>query len=176
MRRCERGNRLRIKARDFFSSTNPLAFRFEMSRKIKHINQRLAEITENMSKFHLQTTPASNTVTLPGENSEHRSRETTPYINESNIIGREDEKEKIVNMLTKVIPSSTTPSGSDRNTEKVSVVSIVGMGALGKTTLAQLVYDDEMVNKLFELKLYPKNFICGKALNKNYGVLHEEQV
>ncbi|XP_026434674.1 putative disease resistance protein RGA3 [Papaver somniferum] len=162
MRRCVRGNSLKHKARDFISSANPLAFHYQMSNKIKHINRRLDSITKDMSRFHLQTTPASSI--LPEESTEHRSQQTASSVNESDIIGREDEKERITNMLTGVIPSS-----SDRNTEKVSVVSIVGMGGLGKTSLAQLVYKDELVNKHFELKMWvhvSEDFDVEKLLTK----------
>ncbi|XP_026451818.1 putative disease resistance protein RGA3 [Papaver somniferum] len=85
---------------------------------------------------------SSNTSISYGESStEQRSRQTESSIDESSIMGREDDKEKIINLL---IPSS----------EKVSVVSMVGMGGLGKTTLAQLVYNDKLVNEQFNLKMW----------------------
>ena len=52
------------------------------------------------------------------------------------IIGREDDRKAIIELLL------------DSNVEEnVSVIPIVGIGGLGKTTLAQYVYNDEKVKK-----------------------------
>ncbi|MCI23133.1 CC-NBS-LRR resistance protein, partial [Trifolium medium] len=66
-------------------------------------------------------------------------RETGAHVIESKIIGREGDKEKIVNLLRQ-------PHG-DQN---MSFVAIVGIGGLGKTILAKLVYNDGEVRKIFE--------------------------
>ncbi|KAF8038126.1 hypothetical protein BT93_B0859 [Corymbia citriodora subsp. variegata] len=38
--------------------------------------------------------------------------------------------------------------------ENVSILPIVGIGGLGKTALAQCVFNDEMVSKNFDLKMW----------------------
>jgi replication-associated recombination protein RarA len=69
---------------------------------------------------------------------------TISFVNESDIVGRDREKEKLIKTLL-------DPS---RVMENVSVLPIVGMGGLGKTTLAQLVYNNEEVKKHFNLRVW----------------------
>ncbi|CAJ2638993.1 unnamed protein product [Trifolium pratense] len=76
---------------------------------------------------------------------------TASLVDESSICGREGEKEEIINYLL----------STNDNDKQVSVISIVGLGGMGKTTLAQLVYKDQRIEKRFEHKAWvhvPKSF------------------
>ncbi|KAJ3682305.1 hypothetical protein LUZ60_014878 [Juncus effusus] len=74
------------------------------------------------------------------------NRETGSFCIECNVVGREKEKEAIVEWLT------TQPEGE--NGGLLSAYSIVGIGGMGKTTLAQLVRNDQRVIEKFDLILW----------------------
>ncbi|XP_031269046.1 putative disease resistance protein RGA4 [Pistacia vera] len=125
------------KVSQFFSSSNPVVLRCQISHKIKEIRERLDQIASDRSRFSLiESTPVEvRPVILKG-------RETDPFLGASCPIGREDDKEKIMSFLLQP---------TDNN---VYVISIVGIGGLGKTTLTKMVYNAERVNKLFPLKMW----------------------
>ncbi|WKA02355.1 hypothetical protein VitviT2T_020555 [Vitis vinifera] len=121
----------------FFSSSNQAAFHFRMGHRIKDIRGRLDGIANDISKFNF--IPRATTSMRVG----NTGRETHSFVLMSEIIGRDEDKEKIIEILLQ-----------SNNEENLSVVAIVGIGGLGKTTLAQLVYNDEKVENHFELRLW----------------------
>ncbi|XP_020099292.1 disease resistance protein RGA2-like [Ananas comosus] len=74
------------------------------------------------------------------------ARETSSLLTESEVLGRDEERDLIVEWLIK-------PGDADVN---VSAFTIVGMGGLGKTTLAQLVNCDKRVREYFD----PIMWVC----------------
>ncbi|KAK7304885.1 hypothetical protein VNO77_42778 [Canavalia gladiata] len=71
-------------------------------------------------------------------------RTVTDSLVESVVVAREDDKEKLMNMLL---------SDDDRSND-IEVIAILGMGGLGKTTLAQSLYNDSEVKKHFDLSAW----------------------
>ncbi|KAB2023359.1 hypothetical protein ES319_D06G012800v1 [Gossypium barbadense] len=120
----------------FFSLRNPLFFRLDMARKFKNVREKLDAIAGEKSKFHLREGVGE------AEIERNEDRQTSSLVKESEVLGRADEKEKIVGMLL----------CNESHHDDLSVYAICGMGGLGKTTIAQLVFNDENVAKVFDLR------------------------
>ena len=127
----------RKKVRFFFSGSNLLVFRFKMAQKIKGVREKLDDIAALKDEFDLAVRPEDEKTTM------NRRDMTHSFVNPSNVIGRGDDKEKIMDLLMQIDAS--------RN---VSVIPIVGIGGLGKTTLAKLSFDDEQVVSHFQLRMW----------------------
>ncbi|CAL2235866.1 unnamed protein product [Prunus armeniaca] len=127
---------------------------FKMSRKLKEIRENLEDLTKQMSCFQFkQCSPYKRSDTM-------ERRETGPFVDESKVFGRDEDVEKIVEMLL---------SGSG---PQVPVIPIVGIGGMGKTTLAQLVYNDPRVRRHFELEMWVSvndNFNPKRIINQMLG-------
>ncbi|KAJ9129070.1 hypothetical protein P3X46_034163 [Hevea brasiliensis] len=138
------GNKMLKEVRLFFSSSNPFVYGLKMAHKIEKVRSKLDEIAEH-KKFHLDKLP-EKTFPMNGE------REQTHSSLPEAVVGREDDKKKIIDFLL-----------SSSHGENVSIISIVGIGGLGKTTLAQFAYNDETVKSNFELKIW----VC---ISENFDV------
>ncbi|WOL18557.1 disease resistance protein RGA2-like isoform X1 [Canna indica] len=114
-------------------------------------DEDLNELMAALKKFDRVSDDISTLVKLldlsPKQDESLDWRQTTS-ISESKLFGRDNEKESLVNLL---IGTSDSFSSS---TSKFSVVSLVGMGGVGKTTLAQAAYNDPSVTSYFDLKAW----------------------
>ena len=123
----------------FFSTSNPLVFRYKMAQQIKDINNRLDKVAADRHKFGLQTIDVDTRVV-------HRREMTHSHVSDSDVIGREHDKEEIIHLLMQKNPIDVDKS--------LPVIPIVGMGGLGKTTLAKFVFNDARINECFPLKMW----------------------
>eukprot|EP00258_Populus_trichocarpa_P028135 XP_024444154.1 putative disease resistance protein RGA4 [Populus trichocarpa] len=127
------------KVQHFFTSSNMIPFRLKMGHKIKKIIERLAEISSLKSEFNLSEQAIDCRHVSHEETEMNRSFESF-----SGLIGRDKDTERIINLL--ITPFKVGDAHP-------YVLPIVGMGGLGKTSLAKSVCDAENVKSHFELTM-----------------------
>ncbi|XP_058222902.1 putative disease resistance RPP13-like protein 1 [Rhododendron vialii] len=111
---------------------------FRMRSQIDEITARLQDLFDRRAGLGLQIVvvgPSAKTSQRP---------QTSSLIHEPRLYGRDEDKKAILELLQ---------CGQSSN-EKVGIVPIVGMGGVGKTTLAQDVYNDKTVGEHFEMKAW----------------------
>ncbi|KAJ9159179.1 hypothetical protein P3X46_024701 [Hevea brasiliensis] len=123
-----------------FTSLNPhiAIFKFRMESKIKEVTRRLKQLVSEKDDLELKE--------YGGAKSYERKERipSTSVVNECHVYGREKDKEAILELLLRAEVSE----------DDLCVIPIIGMGGVGKTTLAQIAFNDEQVKKSFELKAW----------------------
>lgn len=134
-RQIQIGDSKTRKVLSHFTSHSPLAFRHAMSRKLSTVLEKISELVEEMNKFGLESHAAAPRVLCPQTHS-GLDMDTEP-------VGREDDKGVVVRLLLE-----------QEDQQKVQVLPIFGMGGLGKTTLAKMVYNNSKIQQHFQLRMW----------------------
>ncbi|KAG6628970.1 putative disease resistance protein RGA4 [Carya illinoinensis] len=121
----------------FFSKSNQLVFNRRMGLKIKTVLNDLDHIANDLRKFHFERHGKIPVEEINWE------RDNNAFCPEELLIGRDEDKKAVVELLM------------DSNVEdKVSILPIVGIRGMGKTTLAQFAFNHEKIQKYFLLKMW----------------------
>nr|GEZ87416.1 putative disease resistance protein At3g14460 [Tanacetum cinerariifolium] len=121
---------------------------------VKHLAYDIYDMLDDLATDGMHPEFAKNSRASPSKNgglqvTNYRSKDKnrvleTSLVNASSIVGRKRDKDELIDKLL----------GDDPRNKNFSIVPIVGMGGVGKTTLAKIVYSDKQVNSHFEIKAW----------------------
>ncbi|XVF78408.1 hypothetical protein PTKIN_Ptkin14bG0129900 [Pterospermum kingtungense] len=111
-----------------------VVLRHDTALKIEKLNKRLAATANERIRYNFTT-----------ERESHEQRNiTTSVIDESEVFVREEDKKTIKVMLCE----------SSETIQALRIISVVGMGGIGKTTLTRLAFNDSEVVSHFEKRIW----------------------
>ncbi|XP_019073356.1 putative disease resistance RPP13-like protein 1 [Vitis vinifera] len=116
-----------------------MSFNKKMGEKINKITRELDAIAKRRVDLHLKEGVRGVSFGI------EERLQTTSLVDESRIHGRDADKEKIIELML---------SDEATKCDRVSVISMVGMGGIGKTTLAQIIYNDGRVENRFDMRVW----------------------
>ncbi|KAG5234415.1 disease resistance protein [Salix suchowensis] len=115
---------------------NQVVQRRDIALKIKEVSEKVDEIANERARHGLQINRGTDEI---------QRLISTSLVDELNVCGRDDEKKIIVSKLL---------AESSEEARDMDVISLVGLGGIGKTTLAQLAFNDAEVTAHFEKKIW----------------------
>jgi chaperonin cofactor prefoldin len=110
----------------------------DVAKKIEGLNIEINKIYDNIEKYGIERVEAS--VDAEAEKALHRRRR---HVEEDDVVGFLHDSDTLVNQLTHRTENS-----------KLDVISIIGMGGLGKTTLARKIYNNDRIKRHFHCRAW----------------------
>ncbi|CAL5011520.1 unnamed protein product [Urochloa decumbens] len=105
-----------------------------LANRMRKMREELRRIDEKHKSFNF--TRSTNTSIDDQQHFDDQRRRTSSEVNEAEIVGRDEEKQAIIGMLS-----------ASANKEETVILPIYGLGGMGKTTVAGLVYNDTQFKK-----------------------------
>lgn len=132
----------------------------KFSSQIRGISRRISTVIDSMERFGVRET-IDKVVEEESLQERVMIRQSFPSVSESSLVGVEPSVEELVSLIVEE--------------NGVQVVSVCGMGGIGKTTLARQVFHHEMVRRHFNGLAWV--FVSQECRQKHVwrGILHEEQ-
>uniref|UniRef100_A0A0D9ZYH2 NB-ARC domain-containing protein n=1 Tax=Oryza glumipatula TaxID=40148 RepID=A0A0D9ZYH2_9ORYZ len=128
------GHKINSRVRTFFSPTyNPLLFKYKIGKRLQQIVDRINDLVLQIKQFGFDL------------NQPLKVDERTPThscVVDDDIIGRDTERDEIIHTLLSA------------NSNEMLIFPIVGIGGLGKTTLAQFVFNNAKVKAHFQKHIW----------------------
>lgn len=112
--------------------------KIKIAKEMKRMRGELEKITKQHRDFSFASENSSNIQEVVSSD-----RKTSSKVEETAIIGRIQEKQKILDCLSNKIL-----------TQDFIILAIYGMGGIGKTTLAQLVMNDKKFKEFSPVWVY----------------------
>ena len=133
------GTAKRRKVRPLFNFDFPVTSLLQhrdFAHKIKELNEKLDEINKERELYGFELTRSIEEVERP---------KSTSFVDVSEILYRDEAKDELVSFLL------GRGSEEERNPH---IISLVGPAGIGKTTLAQVAYNDPEVQAHFQIKIW----------------------
>ncbi|KAL8499312.1 hypothetical protein ACS0TY_022332 [Phlomoides rotata] len=123
-------------------------YKRKVGRRMKEASKKLEAVAKDRLNFDLKE------IVVQQPNQRDWRRETGFVLDDpDHVYGRDEERDKIVDLLVNNVSE-----------QKLCVLPIIGLGGMGKTTLAQFIYNDDRVTKHFNTKLW----VC---VSDNYDLI-----
>lgn len=124
-----------LKGKVSIFSAKQILYRRKIARELKETQKKVDDMVKGTYLLNLNSSQ--------GRESALSVTPTPSNILDVGVVGRDNDKEMIIKQLMQ-----------QDGPEKLDLIAIVGMGGIGKTTLAEIVYKDERVKSFFEKQLW----------------------